>query len=42
MRLHPVFLAPARGGQARDAGELRSGDGAFSIPPRTAVVFVED
>jgi pullulanase-type alpha-1,6-glucosidase len=42
MRLHPVFLAP----QAADKRATQAGfdpsTGSFSIPPRTAVVFVED
>lgn len=42
MRLHPVFLrADAADKRATQAG-FDASTGSFSIPPRTAVVFVED
>jgi pullulanase-type alpha-1,6-glucosidase len=42
MRLHPVFLAPHAADKRATQAVFDPATGAFSIPPRTAVVFVED
>jgi pullulanase/glycogen debranching enzyme len=42
MRLHPVFLAPAAADKRATQASFDPATGSFSIPPRTAVVFVED
>jgi pullulanase/glycogen debranching enzyme len=42
MRLHPVHTGPAAGDKRAASARYDSARGAFTIPPRTAVVFVED
>jgi pullulanase/glycogen debranching enzyme len=42
MRLHPVHAGPAPGDKRAASAAYDSARGAFDIPPRTAVVFVED
>jgi pullulanase/glycogen debranching enzyme len=42
MHLHPVFLAPGVADKRATQARFDSATGSFSIPPRTAVVFVED
>jgi pullulanase/glycogen debranching enzyme len=42
MRLHPVFLSPKVADKRATQASFDQATGAFSIPPRTAVVFVED
>lgn len=42
MQLHPVFLSPNVADKRATQARFDSRTGAFSIPPRTAVVFVED
>jgi pullulanase/glycogen debranching enzyme len=42
MHLHPVFLAPNVADKRATQATFDTATGAFSIPPRTAVVFVED
>jgi pullulanase/glycogen debranching enzyme len=42
LRLHPVHLAPAAGNQRAAQARFDSAQGSFSIPARTAVVFVEE
>jgi pullulanase-type alpha-1,6-glucosidase len=42
MRLHPVFLSPNAADKRATQATFDPANGAFSIPPRTAVVFVED
>jgi pullulanase-type alpha-1,6-glucosidase len=42
MRLHPVFLAPNVADRRATQANFDPATGSFSIPPRTAVVFVED
>jgi pullulanase/glycogen debranching enzyme len=42
MRLHPVFLSPNAADKRATQATFDPATGAFSIPPRTAVVFVED
>jgi pullulanase/glycogen debranching enzyme len=42
MHLHPVFLSPNVADKRATQASFDSGTGSFSIPPRTAVVFVED
>jgi pullulanase-type alpha-1,6-glucosidase len=41
MRLHPVFLAPEVADKRAAQASFDPATGSFSIPPRTAVVFVE-
>jgi pullulanase/glycogen debranching enzyme len=41
MRLHPVHLAPGAADKRAATATFDSKAGTFSIPPRTAVVFVE-
>jgi pullulanase/glycogen debranching enzyme len=41
MRLHPVFLAPNAADKRATQASFDAATGSFSIPPRTAVVFVE-
>jgi pullulanase/glycogen debranching enzyme len=41
MRLHPVHLAPGAADKRAASAGYDSSAGRFSIPPRTAVVFVE-
>jgi pullulanase/glycogen debranching enzyme len=41
MRLHPVHLAPGAADKRPATARYDSAAGTFSIPPRTAVVFVE-
>jgi hypothetical protein len=41
MRLHPVFLAPNAADKRATQASFDPAIGSFSIPPRTAVVFVE-
>jgi pullulanase len=41
MRLHPVFLAPGAADKRASQASFDPTTGSFSIPPRTAVVFVE-
>ncbi len=41
MRLHPVFLAPGAADKRATQATFDPATGSFSIPPRTAVVFVE-
>jgi pullulanase/glycogen debranching enzyme len=41
MRLHPVFLAPGVADKRAAQASFDPATGSFSIPPRTAVVFVE-
>jgi pullulanase/glycogen debranching enzyme len=42
MHLHPVFLSPDVADKRATQASFDAATGAFSIPPRTAVVFVED
>jgi hypothetical protein len=42
MHLHPVFLSPNVADRRATQATFDPAAGAFSIPPRTAVVFVED
>jgi pullulanase len=42
MHLHPVFLAPGSADKRATQAAFDPATGSFSIPPRTAVVFVED
>jgi pullulanase-type alpha-1,6-glucosidase len=42
MRLHPVFMAGSAADKRATQATFDSESGAFDIPPRTAVVFVED
>jgi pullulanase/glycogen debranching enzyme len=42
LHLHPVFLAPGVADKRATQATFDSKTGAFEIPPRTAVVFVED
>jgi pullulanase/glycogen debranching enzyme len=42
LRLHPVFLSPNAADKRATQASFDAGTGSFSIPPRTAVVFVED
>jgi pullulanase/glycogen debranching enzyme len=42
MHLHPVFLSPNAADKRATQAGFDAATGAFSIPPRTAVVFVED
>jgi pullulanase/glycogen debranching enzyme len=42
MRLHPVHAAPGAADKRAASAGYDSFTGTFSIPPRTAVVFVED
>jgi pullulanase/glycogen debranching enzyme len=42
MRLHPVFLSPNAADKRATQAGFDPATGSFSIPPRTAVVFVED
>ena len=42
MRLHPVHLAPGAADKRAASAGYDSATGTFSIPPRTAVVFVAD
>jgi pullulanase-type alpha-1,6-glucosidase len=42
MHLHPVFLAPGVADKRATQASFDAATGSFSIPPRTAVVFVED
>jgi pullulanase/glycogen debranching enzyme len=42
MRLHPVFLAPGAADKRATQASFDPATGSFNIPPRTAVVFVED
>jgi pullulanase/glycogen debranching enzyme len=42
MRLHPVFLSPNAADKRATQAAYDQATGSFSIPPRTAVVFVED
>jgi pullulanase/glycogen debranching enzyme len=42
MHLHPVFLTPNVADKRATQATFDTATGAFSIPPRTAVVFVED
>jgi pullulanase len=42
MRLHPVFLSPNAADKRATQASFDPATGSFSIPPRTAVVFVED
>jgi pullulanase-type alpha-1,6-glucosidase len=42
MRLHPVFLSPNAADKRATQASFDPASGAFSIPPRTAVVFVEE
>jgi pullulanase len=42
LRLHPVHGAAAAGDKRAAQARFDAATGAFSIPPRTAVVFVED
>jgi pullulanase-type alpha-1,6-glucosidase len=42
MRLHPVFLAPNAADKRATQASFDPATGSYSIPPRTAVVFVED
>lgn len=42
MRLHPVFLAPNVADKRATQARFDPASGSFDIPPRTAVVFVED
>jgi len=42
LHLHPVFLAPNVADKRATQASFDPATGAFSIPPRTAVVFVED
>jgi pullulanase/glycogen debranching enzyme len=42
MRLHPVFLSPKVADKRATQASFDPATGSFDIPPRTAVVFVED
>ncbi|MGJ7914472.1 alpha-1,6-glucosidase domain-containing protein [Massilia sp. LXY-6] len=42
MHLHPVFLSPNVADKRATQAAFDPATGSFSIPPRTAVVFVED
>jgi pullulanase len=42
LHLHPVFLASGVADKRATQASFDAASGAFSIPPRTAVVFVED
>ena len=42
LRLHPVHTASSAGDKRAATAGYDSVNGTFSIPPRTAVVFVED
>jgi hypothetical protein len=42
LHLHPVFLADRVADRRATQATFDGATGAFSIPPRTAVVFVED
>jgi len=42
LRLHPVFLSPGVADKRATQASFDPATGSFSIPPRTAVVFVED
>jgi len=42
LRLHPVHAAAGAGDKRAASAGYDSGNGTFSIPPRTAVVFVEE
>ncbi|MGZ5183354.1 MAG: alpha-1,6-glucosidase domain-containing protein, partial [Ramlibacter sp.] len=42
MHLHPVFLSPNVADKRATQASFDPATGTFSIPPRTAVVFVED
>lgn len=42
MHLHPVFLSPHAADKRATQASFDATSGAFNIPPRTAVVFVED
>jgi pullulanase-type alpha-1,6-glucosidase len=42
LRLHPVLLAPNAADKRATQATFDAATGSFSIPPRTAVVFVED
>jgi pullulanase len=42
LHLHPVFLAPGVADKRATQANFDATSGSFSIPPRTAVVFVED
>ena len=42
MRLHPVHTAPGAGDKRAATAGYDSTSGTFSVPPRTAVVFVEE
>jgi pullulanase len=42
MRLHPVFMAGGAADKRAAQASFDSANGSYAIPPRTAVVFVED
>jgi hypothetical protein len=42
MRLHPVHTAPHAADKRAASAGYDSANGTYSIPARTAVVFVED
>jgi hypothetical protein len=42
LRLHPVHLAPGAGDARAKLARFDNASGTFTIPPRTAVVFVAD
>ena len=42
MRLHPVHAAKTAGDKRAATAGYNSASGTYSVPPRTAVVFVED
>jgi pullulanase len=42
MRLHPVFMAAGAADKRATQARFDSATGSYEIPPRTAVVFVED
>jgi pullulanase/glycogen debranching enzyme len=42
MRLHPVFLSPNAADKRATQATFDAAAGSYNIPPRTAVVFVED
>jgi pullulanase/glycogen debranching enzyme len=42
LTLHPVHTAPSAGDKRAAQARFDAASGAFSIPPRTAVVFVEN
>ena len=42
LHLHPVFLSGRVADKRATQATFDGATGAFSIPPRTAVVFVED